>query len=309
MLPRPIGASSKPSKAWFSSSSWNARFNAMMAAKVNVTHRMLGAISTAATAVRSRPKLNASSTSMTNAAAETIPVRARSSTSRSLRATRHACFAQSGTRGDPSDRPAIRESDVARIAAGAGRHVHKAAVSHERDVGRELRSLFHVVRDEDGRATRRGILREKLAKRLARDTVESRERLVEEQHARIVHQRARDRDPLHQTARQRAHRPFGLVDQSQSLEQIGRRPHVIQRRPKPQILAHGEVPVELRVMADPPDGTPSPLDQHTSALRSDQTGEDFEQRRLAGATGTEDCECVTRLYGGGNVIERPNGTE
>src|SRR5205085_11661996 len=98
-------------------------------------------------------------------------------------------------------------------------------------------------------------------------------------------------------------------DQSQSREQTGRRAHVIQRRPKPQILAHGEVRVELRLMADPPDGTRPALDQHTSALRPDQTGEDFEQRRLAGAIGAEDCECLTRLYGEGNVIERPNRTE
>ena len=84
----------------------------------------------------------------------------------------------------------------------------------------------------------RDMLREESAERLARDPVESRERLIEEQHARIVHQRARDRHSLHETARQRAHRPLGLVDQSQPLEQIGRRPHVIERRPKQEILAH-----------------------------------------------------------------------
>src|SRR5216683_839663 len=307
MLPRPMGASSSPSNAWFSSSSWNARFNATIAANVNVTHRMLGAMSTAATAVRSRPKLNASKTRMTKAAADTMPVRARNSTSRSLRATRHACFAQSGTRGGASDRAAIGECNVARITAGPRRELHKAAVAHERDVGRELRSLFHVVRDEHRGAAGGRVLRQQPAECLAREPVEPRERLVEEQHARIVHQRPCDRHALHETARQRAHRPVRLLDQSQSFQKIRRRLHVIQRRPKPQILAHSELPIELRLMADPADGAPPSFDLHASTLRPNETDQDFEKRSLPGAVRAEDCECLTGLYGERNAVEGPNG--
>src|SRR6266566_772713 len=307
MLPRPMGASSSPSNAWFSSSSWNARFNATIAAKVKVTHRMLGAMSTAATAVRSRPNLNASKTRMTKAAAETMPVRARNSTSRSLRATRHAYFAQSGTRGGASDRAAIGVGNVARVTAGPRRELHKAAVAHERDVGRELRSLFHVVRDEHRGAAGGGVLRQEPTESLARDPVESRERLIEQQHMRVVHQRARDRHALHETTRQRTHRPVRLLEQSQSFQKIRRRLHVIERRPKPQILPHGELPVELRLMADPADGTPPTLDPHTSTLRPNEASQDFEQCSLAGAVRAEDSECLTRLYGEGNAVEGPNG--
>src|SRR5260370_6008552 len=215
MLPRPMGASSSPSNAWFSSSSWNARFKATIAPKVNVTHRMPGAMSTAATAVRSRPKLNASSTRITNAAADTIPVRARTSTMRSLRATRQACFAQSGN--CPPDRAAIREGNGARITAGPWRELHQAAVAHERDVGRELRSLFHVVRHEYRGTAGGGMLRQQPAERLARDPVEPSERFIEEQDSRIVYQRTRDRHALHETARQRPHPALGLLYQSPPL--------------------------------------------------------------------------------------------
>src|SRR5437899_11606365 len=90
MLPRPIGASSKPSSAWFSSSSWNARFKARIAAKVKVTRRMLGASTRLETAVGSRPKLNTIKTRTTNTTADRIPVRERNSTSRSFDAAAQA---------------------------------------------------------------------------------------------------------------------------------------------------------------------------------------------------------------------------
>src|SRR5438034_5118516 len=63
---------------------------ARIAAKVKVTHKMLGARSTLETAVGSRPKLNTTSTSTTKTAAERIAVRERNSTSRSLEATAQA---------------------------------------------------------------------------------------------------------------------------------------------------------------------------------------------------------------------------
>src|SRR6266850_4908125 len=182
MLARLTGARSSPSSAWFSSSSWKARFKASMAANVNVTQRILGARSTAATAVGSRPKLNTSKTSTVNTTAERIAVRDRNSTSRSLRTTCHAWRRMSAT----GHRPAVRVGDLGRAAPAAGREVHEAARPHERHVGRELGPLFDVVRDQDGGAASRSLLGQEPPELFGRRAVEPREGLVEQQHARIV---------------------------------------------------------------------------------------------------------------------------
>src|SRR5437867_6919813 len=143
-LVRLRGDTSSPSNAWFSSSSWKARFSARIAAKLNVTHRMLGARSIVATAVGSRPKLNTVSTSAVNTTAERIAVRVRNSSSRSLRATTQASFSRSST----GDRLAIRLRDLGRRAPGPGAELHEPAAMLERDVGRQLDSFVHVVRGD-----------------------------------------------------------------------------------------------------------------------------------------------------------------
>src|SRR5437667_9031254 len=135
-LVRLMGDTSSPSKASFSSSSWNARFRARIAAKVNVTHRMLGARSIVGTAVGSRPKLNTVSTSAVNTTAERIAVRVRNSSSRSLRATTQASFSRSST-GDPH-RLAVRVRDLGAVAPGPGSELHEAAAMLEGDIGRQL---------------------------------------------------------------------------------------------------------------------------------------------------------------------------
>src|SRR5882762_4222079 len=148
MLERLTGASRSPSSAWFSSSSWKARFNASIAANVNVTHRMLGARSTAATAVGSRPKLKTINTSTVNTTAERIAVRERNSISRSLRARRQAWRHTSAT----GHRAAIVVRDRRGAASRPRRELHEPSGPHERHVGGELRSLFDVVRHEHGDA-------------------------------------------------------------------------------------------------------------------------------------------------------------
>src|SRR6266571_926446 len=114
MLERLTGASSNPSSAWFSSSSWNARFR----------------------------------TRTVNTTAERIAVRERNSTSRSLRARRQACRNTSAT----GHGPPVGVGDLGGPAPAAGRELHEPASMHERDVGRELRSFLDVVRDEHGDA-------------------------------------------------------------------------------------------------------------------------------------------------------------
>src|SRR3989442_10415529 len=202
MLVRLIGATSSPSSAWFSSSSWNARFSASMAAKVNVTHRMLGARSIAATAVGSRPKLNTMRTSAVKTTAERIAVRVRNSSTRSLRASVHAWRNVSPT----GHRPPVLLDHRAGRAGAARPQGHEPAPLLKRDVGGELDALVHVVRREHHDPPRAGELREQAAELGRRREVETREGLVQEQHPRLVQQRAGDGRALHQAPRQRAHR-------------------------------------------------------------------------------------------------------
>src|SRR3989442_1404235 len=161
MLVRLIGATSNPSSAWFSSSSWKARFRASIAAKVNVTHRMLGARSIAATAVGSRPKLNTIRTSAANTTAESIAVRVRNSSTRSLRASVHAWRSVSPT----GHRPPVLFGHGAGRAAAARPQGHEPAALLKRDVGGELDALVHVVRREHHDPPRAGELREQAANR------------------------------------------------------------------------------------------------------------------------------------------------
>src|SRR2546426_8998594 len=202
MLVRLMGATSNPSSAWLSSSSWKARFNASIAAKVNVTHRMLGARSIAATAVGSRPKLNTMRTSAVKTTAERIAVRVRNSSTRSLRASVHAWRNVSPT----GHRPPVLLDHRAGRAGAARRQGHEPAPLLKRDVGGELDALAHVVRREHHDPPRAGELREQAAELARRREVETREGLVQEQHPRLVQQRAGDRRTLHQAPRERAHR-------------------------------------------------------------------------------------------------------
>src|SRR3989442_8343668 len=202
MLVRLMGATSNPSSAWLSSSSWKARFNASIAAKVNVTHRMLGARSIAATAVGSRPKLNTMRTSAVNTTAERIAVRVRNSSTRSLRASVHAWRSVSPT----GHRPPVLFGHGAGRAAAARRQGHEPAALLKRDVGGELDALVHVVRREHHDPPRAGELREQAAELGRRRQVESREGLVQQQHPRLVQQRAGERRALHQAPPERSHR-------------------------------------------------------------------------------------------------------
>src|SRR3989442_7836671 len=201
MLVRLMGATSNPSSAWFSSSSWKARFRASIAAKVNVTHRMLGARSIAATAVGSRPKLNTIRTSAANTTAERIAVRVRNSSTRSLRASVHAWRSVSATGHRP---PELRGHRTGR-ADPARPKGHEPAALLKRDVGGELDALVHVVRREHHDPPRAGELCEQAAQLGRRRQVESRERLAPHQHPRLVQQRAGDPGALHQAPRERVH--------------------------------------------------------------------------------------------------------
>src|SRR2546427_406594 len=178
MLVRLMGATSNPSSAWFSSSSWKARLSASIAANVNVTHRMLGARSIAATAVGSRPKLNTTNTSAVKTRAESSAVRVRNSRIRSLRAIVQASRSSSPT----GHRLPVLVGDQRRRPGAARRAVHQSPPEEERDVGRQLDPLLHVVRGEDEDAAAPHERGEDAAELCGGREVEPRERLVEEQH-------------------------------------------------------------------------------------------------------------------------------
>src|SRR2546422_3718193 len=200
MLVRLRGATGNPSSAWFWSSSWKARFRASIAAKVNVPHRMLGARSIAATAVGSRPKLNTIRTSAANTTAERIAVRVRNSSTRSLRARVHAWRSISPT----GHRPPVLCGHRTGRADAARPKGHEPAALLKRDVGGKLDALVHVVRREHHDPPRAGELCEQAAQLGRRREVESRERLVQQQHPRLVQHRPGDPRALPQAPPERA---------------------------------------------------------------------------------------------------------
>src|SRR6267142_1850039 len=160
---------------------------------------MLGARSTLEIAVGSRPKLKTTSTSTTKTAAERIAVRERNSTSRSLEATAQAWRRSLG------DRIAVVLAHLLGTAPGAGGKLHESPGAHERDVRGEPRPFLHVVRHQNARATGRGMLGEQTAEGFGGNAIEAGKWLVEQQHRRIVDQGTGNRDPLHESARQRPH--------------------------------------------------------------------------------------------------------
>src|SRR6266540_3466591 len=195
---------------------------------------MLGARSTLETAVGSRAELNTTSTRTTNAATERIATRERNSTTKSLAATAQAWRRRSG------DRIAILLPHLLGPAAGTRREMDEPAGAHEGDVSREPGALLHVMRHEHRRSARRGVLPEQPAERFGRDAIEPGEWLVEQQDRRVVRQRARDRDALHQPTRERAHRPIRVLLESEPRQEVAGRRYIVERGPKAQVLAHGE---------------------------------------------------------------------
>src|SRR3989440_8379832 len=105
-----------------------------MAANVKVTQRMLGARSIVATAVGSRPKLNTVRTRAVNTTAASRAVRVRNSSTRSLRATVHACPNSSRI----GHGPPVRLGDLRRAPCPPRRQLHEPSVPLERHVRGEL---------------------------------------------------------------------------------------------------------------------------------------------------------------------------
>src|SRR5216110_987827 len=264
---------------------------------------MLGTSTRLETAVGSRPKLNTIKTSTTKTTAERMPVRARNSTTRSLAATVQAWRSRSG------DRTAILRRDLLRSTAGARCEMDEPAGAHEGDVRRELRSLFDVVCHQNRRTTLFHHVAQKAAQRLGGDAIEAGERLVEQQNGRVVHQRPGDRDALNQPPRERAHGTIRVVVQSQPRQEVARRRHIVERCPEPEVLTHGELRVELWLVADPADGAATAFHMCATTLWVNEAGEHLEEGRLTRAVRTEHGEGLPGLNAEGNIVEGPHRTK
>src|SRR5438876_3891546 len=269
---------------------------------------MLGARSRADTAVGSRPKLNTVSTRAVNTTAETIAVRERNSSNKSLRAIVHVWRSSSPIRS--RYRATIGLGDLRGPAPGARRILDEPPPELERHIRRELRAFIDVMRRQHQRATRAAERGEQRPQLRGRAEVQARERLVEEEHPRFVDQGFGDRRALHQATGEgpnRLLRPIGHPEASEHIRRtrtaLGAR-HAVERGPEEQVLAHAQVTVQLGLMPDPSDRAPPAGDPGRPRLWSNQAGEHLEQRRLAGAVRPEDGERMTRRDVERYVVER-----
>ena len=94
------------------------------------------------------------------------------------------------------------------------------AVVDDREPSAEQVGLFHVVRREQDRRAGPVELADRLPQREAALRVETRGRLVEEQHVGTMGDRPRDLQPLRHAARERVRRRLGAVRELELLEQL-----------------------------------------------------------------------------------------
>jgi hypothetical protein len=98
----------------------------------------------------------------------------------------------------------------------------KAAAIHHADAIRHAERFFLVVRDHDRRDADRALnLTDRAPELLANLRVECAERLVEQQHARLMRESSRERDALLLAAGQLARQPLVVAVQRDELQQLG----------------------------------------------------------------------------------------
>ncbi len=150
--------------------------------------------------------------------------------------------------------------------------------------------------------------------------IEPGERLVEEQQARLVQHGPGNRQPLQHAAGKGRNPPVDLGGQSDLVERhgdpLGAVGQVVQGSGKAEVLAGGEIAVEMTLMGEQPDGAAGRRvgvhveieDPDRTALRMGQPGETAEQRRLAGAVGAEEQDQLAGVDRGDRPreVQRPN---
>jgi hypothetical protein len=144
--------------------------------------------------------------------------------------------------------------------------------------------------------------------------VEVGERLVEEQQLGVVQHRARGRDALDHPARQHGDGVVRARRHADGVEDLvdARELHVVQARVEAQVLPRREVAVEHRLVREQPDapahrpalaGQLAPEDPHRPGVRPQETRQHAQERRLAGAVGSEHHERGADRHGQRDVAE------
>ena len=211
-----------------------------------------------------------------------------------------------------------------RLPAQAARgHVgrYAAAGEDQRPVG-EAEAAVDVVGGHEHGAAAVAKRPKQFLELLGGLAVETGERLVEQQHRRLVEQRASDSEPLRHAPR--VGRDFALHEgrETHLLEQQScRRPRVldaVEPAVVDEILEPGELRVEIGVVRDDPDAAPEggrvvaqlhAFDAHAAAERPEQARDQLEQGGLAGAVGTEHGHHRARLHLDGHPAEHAERAE
>ena len=144
--------------------------------------------------------------------------------------------------------------------------------------------------------------------------------LVEQQEARARRKRARQFEPLAVEQRQRAglvvdfrHEPGAFDDVEAHALGLFRRESCAERRADEHVFVDGHLRERMRNLIRPPDAAPATLgrrerrdvlaaEHDASRIRPDPAADQVEQRRLAGAVGSDDPDSLSLSDGEGEVV-------
>ncbi len=207
----------------------------------------------------------------------------------------------------------VRRAEERRDEARAGALIERArladlleaAAIHDADAVRHAERFFLVVRDHDRRDADRALdVADRAAQLLADLRVERTERLVEQQHARLMRESARQRDALLLTARELARQSLVVALERHELQQLGApsaplRPADATRAQRElDVVGHGHVAEQRVVLKDDADlallraeARDVAAMQHDAAVIDRREARDrAQQRALAAARGSEQNE-------------------
>ena len=212
---------------------------------------------------------------------------------------------QQGRAGEARDERIGGSSDE--LCGGAA--LEDRAVDDDADLIRERGSVLEVVGDEDASAARaRGAARAARSAPSPCVGIQRRQRLVEQQHARLERERPRERDPLALAARQLAHAGRRQVGDPEPLQELGH------RRVAPGAEAHVREHVEVReqrVLLEQVAHL-APLGRHVDALPRVEPGalaerHDADRGRSSPAT-TRSTVVLPAPDGPTSAVVAPSGT-
>ena len=180
-----------------------------------------------------------------------------------------------------------------------------AAARQDNDAIDERRHRVEVVGHDDHDAAAGALLGEELREQRHAGAIEAGERLVGQQQARLVDERARDGEPLQHAARVGARGAAGGVAQADAGEQrVGggvRVGDAVEACEEDQVLVAGQIAVAVRLVGDDADGAAqlvvgelrvvgfdAAAVAHAARRRRYQRRQDADQRRLAGAVWAEE---------------------